>query len=184
MDELIDILDSDGNHIGKTAMKSEAHKYGWFHKTVHVWFYTADGKVLLQKRGRNKKTFPLLWDASVAGHIAAGEEIKIAAKREVKEEIGIDVNPTSLQKIGVFKSVQKHNPNFIDSEFHHTFICELKHHFTSLKKQETEVEELKVVSIDQFENDFQDTDLAKNFVPHSLAYYKTIITAFNKARLL
>lgn len=180
MDELIDILDSEGNYTGKTAMKSVAHKMGWFHNTVHVWFYTLDGKVLLQKRGQNKKTFPLLWDVSVAGHIAAREEIQTAAMREVKEEIGIDIAIDALQKIGVFKSVQKHNASFIDCEFHHTFLCELTLPVTSLEKQETEVEELKLISITQFAEELRKTDFATTYVPHSLEYYESIITAFSK----
>ncbi|VXC33745.1 Hydrolase (fragment) [Maribacter litoralis] len=44
MDELIDILDANGNLTNRTAMKSEAHKNGWYHQTVHVWFYTLDGR--------------------------------------------------------------------------------------------------------------------------------------------
>ncbi|MEX0360286.1 MAG: hydrolase, partial [Allomuricauda sp.] len=50
MDELVDILDENGNLTGRTCLKSEAHLKGYFHPTVHVWFYTADGKVLFQKR--------------------------------------------------------------------------------------------------------------------------------------
>ena len=75
MDELIDILTSEGKATGKSALKSEAHHHGWFHATVHIWLFTTDAKVLLQKRGLNKKVFPGLWDISVAGHVGAGETI-------------------------------------------------------------------------------------------------------------
>ncbi|MEP3384912.1 MAG: NUDIX domain-containing protein, partial [Flavobacteriaceae bacterium] len=100
MDELIDILDENGNHVGKTCLKSEAHLKGLFHPTVHIWFYTKDGGILFQKRGKDKKTFPLLWDVSVAGHIGAGEPIIEAAIREVEEEIGLKVLASDLDKIG------------------------------------------------------------------------------------
>jgi len=49
MDELIDILTSEGKATGKSALKSEAHHHGWFHATVHIWLFTTDAKVLLQK---------------------------------------------------------------------------------------------------------------------------------------
>ena len=116
-DELVDILDESGNRTGNSIMKSEAHRKGLFHPTVHVWFYTADGKILLQQRGRAKKSFPLLWDVSVAGHVGAGEDIETSALREIKEEIGLDVSKGDLEKIGIFRSVQKHHkdlwmPNF------------------------------------------------------------------------
>jgi hypothetical protein len=35
MDELIDILTPEGQPTGKTALKSEAHKHGWFHATLY-----------------------------------------------------------------------------------------------------------------------------------------------------
>ncbi len=58
MDELLDILDTDGNPTGTTAMKSKAHRIGLFHATVHIWFYTSEGELLLQQRGKNKGTHP------------------------------------------------------------------------------------------------------------------------------
>ena len=100
MDELIDILTHDGKPTGKTALKSEAHKNGWFHATVHIWLFTKDEKIVLQKRALTKKVFPGLWDISVAGHIAAGEDILMAAKREVFEEIGLNIQKEALIKIG------------------------------------------------------------------------------------
>ena len=43
MDELIDIVDKDGNPTGESALKSEAHKNGWYHNTIHLWLYTTNG---------------------------------------------------------------------------------------------------------------------------------------------
>lgn len=174
MDELIDLLDVDGNLTGKTAMKSEAHRNGWFHQTVHIWFYTADGNILLQKRGGDKDIYPLLWDVSVAGHIGAGEEIEISALREVKEEIGLAIAKDQLEKIGVFKSIQKHRIDLIDCEFHHTYVCELKQSLENLKKQDSEVAALKLISIDQFLLEVYDKNQLKKYVPHDLNYYHGI----------
>ena len=89
-EELIDILDDDLSVI-RTCLKSEAHKNGWLHPTVHIWLYTDEGKILVQKRAKNKSSFPDLWDVSVAGHIMASEEAIISAVREIKEEIGLSV---------------------------------------------------------------------------------------------
>ena len=89
MEEYLDILDSFGNATGKTVLKSEAHKQGWFHNTAHVWFYTNDCEILLSQRAASKSIFPLLWDVSVAGHIDAGESIINGAIRETEEEIGL-----------------------------------------------------------------------------------------------
>jgi hypothetical protein len=43
MDELIDILDDQGNLTGRNCLKSIAHIEGLNHATVHIWFYTPEG---------------------------------------------------------------------------------------------------------------------------------------------
>lgn len=180
MDELIDILDADGNYTGETIMKFVAHKNGYFHPTVHIWLYTKNGKILLQQRGKNKDTFPLLWDVSVAGHIGAGEQIEAAAVREIEEEIGLTISAQELKKIGVFTSVQKHHENLIDCEFHHTYIAELKVPLESLKKQESEVEDLQLTPLLKFSEETWGLANMKKYVPHSSEYYKTVIKAIKK----
>ncbi len=175
LDELVDILDESGNRTGNSIMKSEAHRKGLFHPTVHVWFYTADGKILLQQRGRAKKSFPLLWDVSVAGHVGAGEDIETSALREIKEEIGLDVSKGDLEKIGIFRSVQKHHKDFVDAEFHHTYLCKLTAPFKNLKKQESEVKALTLVPLPTFAEETWGLANTGKYVPHGAEYYKTII---------
>ncbi|MDP2540774.1 NUDIX hydrolase [Tenacibaculum discolor] len=148
MDELIDIVDENGNYTGKTCLKSEAHKNGYFHPTIHIWLYTPDQQILLQKRALTKKVFPGLWDISVAGHIAAGEDIKIAAIREIKEEIGFDILSENLHKIGTRKHMVNHPNGIIDNEFHHVFIAELTVSVEDLTLQEEEVAELKLFPLE------------------------------------
>ncbi|CAM3483821.1 NUDIX hydrolase [Zobellia roscoffensis] len=177
MDELIDILDSDGNYTNKTAMKSEAHRKGWFHPTVHVWFYTMDGRVLIQQRSKTKDVFPLLWDVSVAGHIGAGEDIEISAVREIEEEIGLTITPEALEKIGVFKSIHRHSENLLDCEYHHAFLCELKVPLHKLTKQESEVEDLSLISLVQFSQEIWGLAHLQKYVPHSTEYYRAIVKA-------
>lgn len=180
MDELVDLLDSYGSKTGKTAMKSVAHRDGLFHAAIHVWFYTKDGHLLLQQRTKNKDTFPLLWDVSVAGHIGAGEDILESAIREVQEEIGLKIHHEDLKKIGVFRSVQKHNQFLTDCEFHHTFVCELKIPLASLKKQESEVENLALIPISKFSKSLRNPNEGRKFVPHDMEYYETIISEITR----
>ncbi|NJB71976.1 isopentenyldiphosphate isomerase [Saonia flava] len=180
MDELIDVLDDNGNPTGETIMKFEAHKNGVFHPTVHIWFYTKTGKVLIQQRGKDKDTFPLLWDVSVAGHIGAGEGVLDSAIREVEEEIGITISENDLQKVGLFKSVQKHHETLIDCEYHHTFLCELKIPLNGLKKQDSEVEALDLIPLTKFAEETWGLANISKYVPHGPAYYKTIIKAIKE----
>jgi Isopentenyldiphosphate isomerase len=148
MDEYIDKLSPNGDKTGEIVLKSDAHKFGWHHATVHIWFYTADKKILLQKRAETKKVFPGLWDISVAGHIAANETIIEAAKRETLEEIGLKLNVTAFTKIGTRQHHVSHKNGIIDNEFHHIYIAELELPLSNLKIQEEEVDAIQLFELD------------------------------------
>ena len=175
MDEMVDILNEDGSYTGRKELKSLAHKNGLFHPTIHVWLYTRNGQLLIQKRGKNKKSYPLLWDVSVAGHIGAGEDIVTSAIREVEEEIGLELEPHELAKIGVFKSQKDHSADFRDYEFHHSFIAELKVPLNSLVRQDSEVEEIALISLVKFAEETWGMAQPEKYVPHDPEYYKTIL---------
>ncbi|WP_350285513.1 NUDIX domain-containing protein [uncultured Croceitalea sp.] len=164
MDELIDILDAKGNYTGRSALKSEAHKNGWWHPTIHVWCYTRTGKVLLQQRGKHKDSYPLKWDVSVAGHIGAGESNELGAIRETMEEIGVQIVSEDLEKLTVFKQVKNHSNTFLDCEFCHTYLCKLDEH-VPLKKQDSEVEALQWLMIDEFKKRIASNHL--DLIPNS-----------------
>lgn len=180
MDELIDVLDAQGNYTGKSVMKSEAHRNGVFHPSIHVWLYTQKGEILIQKRSKNKDTHPGLWDVSVAGHIGAGEDIVNSAIREVKEEIGLDITKKELYKIGVFKYSCQHHKDLLDREFHHTFLCELKIPLTKLEMQENEVDDLKLISIPVFKKELESKIHYKKYVPYDMEYYNTVLDSILK----
>ncbi|NNE02791.1 MAG: NUDIX domain-containing protein [Eudoraea sp.] len=175
MDEYVDILDPKGVATGKQILKSEAHKKGVFHPTVHIWFYTADGFVLIQQRAKNKDTFPMHWDVSVAGHIEAGEPIVDAAIREVHEEIGVPITPNELKNVGVFKSEQRPKAYWFDNEFHNTFVCLLSVPLSQLIKQESEVADIKLISINDLETEVIKYHGTHSFVPHDEDYYIAVI---------
>ena len=171
MDELIDIITSEGIPTGKTALKSEAHKNGWFHATVHIWLFTKDKKILLQKRAITKKVFPGLWDISVAGHVGAGEAILTAAKREIFEEIGLHIEEKNLIKIGT-RIHQVSHPNGIrDNEHHHVFIAELKTPVSKLTMQPEEVAGLKLWNLKVLK---ETKNLENILLPRFHEYYVTV----------
>lgn len=176
MDELIDILTPEGKLTGKTALKSEAHKRGLFHATVHVWLYTTKNQILLQQRGLSKKVFPGLWDISVAGHIGAGEEILDAAKREVYEEIGLRISEKELLKIGTRIHQVKHKNGIQDNEYHHVFICELKQTLETLTIQKEEVESIRLFDLSILKNTQKlENVLISKFHDYYCKVYKEIL---------
>jgi isopentenyldiphosphate isomerase len=183
MDEYIDIVTSSGEPTGKTALKSEAHKNGWYHNTIHLWLYTKQGEILLQQRSHKKVIHPLLWDVSAAGHIDAGESFIEAALRETKEEIGLKLEPESLKKIGVRLHESSYSDGAIqDNEFHQVYIAELKVELNQLIPQTEEVEALKLVSFNAFKDLLNYSKTNNHFIATNKAYYLFVINAI-KAHL-
>tara|TARA_B110001454_G_scaffold213045_1_gene230623 strand:+ start:2723 stop:3265 length:543 start_codon:yes stop_codon:yes gene_type:complete len=174
MDELIDILTPEGKSTGKTALKSEAHKNGWFHATAHIWFFTSDEKILLQKRALTKKVFPGIWDISVAGHIGAGEEILEGAKREVYEEIGLILEDKDFIKIGTRIHQVNHENGIQDNEHHHVFIAELKTPISELTMQPEEVAGLELWDLKVLK---ETKNLENVLLPRFHEYY---VSVYNK----
>ena len=107
MDELIDILDSNGECTGEVATKSEIYKNGYWHRSVHVWVINENKELLVQKRNPFKKTFPNLWALSSAGHVLTGESSLEAGIRELKEELDLTVTPDDLEFLFTVKREQK-----------------------------------------------------------------------------
>ncbi|WP_430907857.1 NUDIX hydrolase [Maribacter sp. 2-571] len=180
MDELLDVLDTDGTPTGETKLKSEVHRLGLFHHTVHIWCYTLDGHVLLQQRGKDKNTFPLLWDVSVAGHIGAGETVIDGAMREMEEEIGLTAEAEQFEKIFTFKSLKKPTKGLIDNELHHVFLFPLEVALSQLKKQENEVAALRFLPVQHFKREILENNNGYTYVPHSDAYYATVLSAMRQ----
>ncbi|TPN82451.1 NUDIX hydrolase [Aquimarina algicola] len=174
-DEYIDILDEKGEPTNTTVLKSEAHRLGLFHASVHIWFYTKEKEILLQKRAHQKDTFPDLWDISVAGHIASGEKPKNAAIREIQEEIGLHVTNNDLELIGTRISKKQPKLNFYDHELHYIYLTKFNSNIDKLQLQQEEVSEVSLLPITMLKNHLADTEKSKLYVPHDHSYYLFIL---------
>ncbi len=117
--ELLDIYDEKGNHIG-TEERKIVHQKALWHKTVHCWLYDKYGNVYFQIR-KEEKTFY----TTASGHVSAGETLKEAFGREIKEEIGIDIdyNKAELIEVVNFKLDRKNKDGtmFRDRAFANVF---------------------------------------------------------------
>ncbi|MBP2833949.1 NUDIX domain-containing protein [Aquimarina sp. U1-2] len=174
IDELIDIVDKTGKPTGEKRLKSEAHALGLYHASVHIWFYTADQKVLFQKRAANKDVFPNLWDVSVAGHVGTGELPIHSAIREIEEEIGLKITEDDLEFISIYLAKKIPKPNIIDNEFHHIYFSKLTTPVQELQLQTEEVSKVKLFEIDILKDIIEHPKNYNNFVTHDLDYYQLI----------
>ncbi len=76
-----------GQHIRGNEMPPDA-----YHQVVHIWIRNSEGEYLMTQRSPAKKTCPLKWEC-VGGSVLQGESSLHAALREVREEVGIALQP-------------------------------------------------------------------------------------------
>ncbi|MDO6739041.1 NUDIX domain-containing protein [Wenyingzhuangia sp. 2_MG-2023] len=177
MDELIDIVNLEGQPTGNACLKSFAHQNGILHASVHIWLYTKDQKILVQKRKNTKETFPGLWDISVAGHIGTGETTLQAAVREIAEEIGCIMPTNHLNYLRIWEDKHYHSNGITDHEIHHIYVGELTLSLEQLTPQQEEVAAIKFIDINELSSDCNNPQL---FVPHPREYYQYIINTLKE----
>ncbi len=91
--ELLEVVDEKNRPLG-LATRREIHEKGLRHRSVHVFLFNSRGQLFLQRRSGSKDQYPDHWDTSAAGHTAPGESPMEAACRELKEELGLEMDLT------------------------------------------------------------------------------------------
>ena len=123
--EQFDIVCVDGTPTGETKERAAVHRDGDWHRAVHVWVYGQNESgapcLLFQQRGLGKDTWPGRLDATVGGHLRAGEGI-VEALREVEEEIGIVTSLEQLRRLGTRIAVNESKPGLRDRELQDVFL--------------------------------------------------------------
>lgn len=87
-EEWFDIVDASDAVIGR-GMRGDVHRQRLFHRSVHIFVFDGQGRLLIQRRSMLKDTNPGRWTTSCSGHVDSGEEYDAAALRELREEIGV-----------------------------------------------------------------------------------------------
>ncbi|MCA9355645.1 NUDIX domain-containing protein [Candidatus Kaiserbacteria bacterium] len=93
--EKLNILDEQGNILGQ-EYRDVIHQKGLLHGEVHVWCVTPENELIFQHRAKDKDTYPDLLDATAGGHVDLGETYEESAIKELKEETGLDAEPSEL----------------------------------------------------------------------------------------
>jgi isopentenyl-diphosphate delta-isomerase type 1 len=140
----IQIVDENDNPIGQSDM-FEAHEKGLIHRIVRVMVENDNGQILLQKRSEHMHRWPNSWDCSAAGHVDVGEDYMVAAKRELKEELGI--KNVELKELGSYYTEDKSEPGVTLKRFNRAY--KVIYNQTPDKVDPYEVSEIKWVNIDE-----------------------------------
>ncbi len=95
--EAWDAYDIDRIPTGRSVIRGEQHSEGLYHMVVHVAIFNSEGKLLIQQRCTQKPTFPEKWDVTVGGSALCGETSRDAMQRELREELGLDIDFSDIR---------------------------------------------------------------------------------------
>ena len=91
MIELWDIRDKNGNATGRVHERGNPMNKGEYHLEVYILIENDNGEYLISQRSQNK-TSPNMWECT-GGNAVAGDDSLTTALKEVKEELGITLEP-------------------------------------------------------------------------------------------
>jgi isopentenyldiphosphate isomerase len=100
----------DQNRFVRWEERHTIHVERLVHRSVYVLIFDSSGRLVIQRRHRDKQTHPSFWDLSCAGHVEESdypqgpdEELDAVyaqvAAREVEEELGVTPD---LEELGHF----------------------------------------------------------------------------------
>jgi len=92
-DDFLILVDGNDREIGH-APKRRCHEGdGLLHRAFSVFLFDAQGRMLIQRRARQKPLWPGYWSNACCSHPRRGEDIAAAAQRRLGEELGLDRVP-------------------------------------------------------------------------------------------
>jgi isopentenyl-diphosphate delta-isomerase len=90
--ERLILVDKDDNELGFLSKEKCHDGDGILHRAFSLFVFNADGGLLLQKRSAEKRLWPLYWSNSCCSHPRKGESMRVATRRRLQEELGIEAN--------------------------------------------------------------------------------------------
>lgn len=107
--ELWDLYDENGRKTGETWPRTRAMEIpeGKYHIVCDILVRHRDGEFLLTLRDERKEAYPGCWEASAGGAALAGETPEEAARREMREETGLEAE--TLEPISITRNPVTHS---------------------------------------------------------------------------
>ncbi len=174
--EYFDVLDENGYKTGRTKPRDAVHRDGDWHAAVNIFVLNPQNEVLLQRRAPNKDSYPNMWDLSCGGHVTAGEDYQAAAIRELKEELGLVVDPEDLIELGKFKTSSRPRPDFINNSIEKVYLLRTTRKLEDFTIQEDELSAIKYVPWRELRTMIENPQLS-NILRHRQQYaalFKTL----------
>ncbi len=90
MDEHVILVDERNSPIGTCAKHLVHQEQTPLHRGFSCFLFDDRGRLLLQQRSSEKKTWPLVWSNSCCGHPQSDEALSAAIRRRLRHELRIE----------------------------------------------------------------------------------------------
>jgi len=98
-EEFLDIVD-DQDRVLSRAPRSRVLRDYHIHRAVMFFVFDNEERVFVNQRSDTKDIYPGYWSIAFGGHVLSGESYDDAARREIREEVGLGV---PARQIGGFQ---------------------------------------------------------------------------------
>ena len=119
VEERVVLVDESDAEVG-TLEKQRAHAEGRLHRALSVFVLNARGEMLLQRRASAKYHSGGLWTNACCSHPRPGEPVDAAARRRLREEMGIDC---ALEPAFAFTYRAEVGGGLVEHEYDHVFLA-------------------------------------------------------------
>lgn len=127
---------NEKNEVIGLAPREDFYGGKIIHRSSHLILFNSKNEVAIMKRSSNKRWYPNLYTFSVSGTVDNETNVE-CIKREIKEEIGLDIE---FKELFTFR----HQDNF-DSAFATVFFATSDN---NIIPEEQEISEVKWVTLD------------------------------------
>jgi isopentenyldiphosphate isomerase len=94
-EELVDVVDENGRTVG-TVTRREIRARRLSHRCTYILVFNSREELFIHLRTEMKDVYPGHWDVTVGGVLAAGETFDDGARREGREELGVEIDLVPL----------------------------------------------------------------------------------------
>lgn len=149
------LVDRKDREIG-IEEKIKAHKEGKLHRAISVFIFNGRGETLLQQRAKAKYHSGGLWANACCSHPLPNEDLREAAKRRLKEEMGINCDLKEIFSLLYNIKVG----GLIEHEFDHIFMGKFE---GEPKLNKKEVGDWRWISKEELKKDLKEK--SENYAP-------------------
>ncbi len=138
--ELFDLYNKNHECLNMTMERGSKPPKDAYRIAVHACIFNKEGKMLIQQRQSFRTEWGNYWDITAGGGVISGEDSESAIKRELNEELSIDLSNENLRP---------HLTTHFKEGFNDIYLIEKEIDISKLKLQDEEVQCVKWANQDE-----------------------------------